>query len=180
MDCTDLLLDAFERVHELLPVALDGLTAEDLLWQPDPAANSIAWLAWHLSRVEDDHLAGVAGTAQVWTSAGFRDRFALPYRDGDVGYGQGPDDVAAFPPTEPRLFVEYHDAVHGRTAGILRAMGEEDWGRVVDEHWDPPVTAAVRLVSVVNDITQHMGQIGYVRGLLERASSRDSGWRGHA
>ena len=180
MDCTDLLLDAFERVHELLPVALDGLTAEDLLWQPDPAANSIAWLAWHLSRVEDDHLAGIAGTEQVWTAAGFRDRFTLPYRDGDVGYGQGPDDVAAFPPTEPRLFVEYHDAVHARTAGILRAMGEEDWGRVVDEHWDPPVTAAVRLVSVVNDITQHMGQIGYVRGLLERASSRDSGWKGHA
>ena len=178
MNCADLLLDAFERVHELLPVALDGLTTEDLLWRPDAGANSIAWLAWHLARVEDDHLAGVAGTEQVWTR--FRDRFALPYRDDDIGYGQGPDDVAAFPATEPHLFVEYHDAVHARTAEILQSLGEWDWDRVVDERWDPPVTAAVRIVSVVNDVTQHMGQIGYLRGLLERASSRDSGWRGHA
>lgn len=180
MDCTDLLLDAFERVHELIPVALQGLTADDLLWRPDAGANSIAWLAWHLARVQDDHLDGVAGSEQVWTAAGFAERFALPYPAGAIGYGQGPDDVAAFPATEPSLFAEYHDAVHARTAEILRAMGEDDWDRVIDERWDPPVTVAVRLVSVVNDITQHMGQIGYVRGLLERASSRDSGWKGHA
>jgi len=57
---------------------------------------------------------------------------------------------------------------------------EDDWGLIVDTRFDPPVTAAVRIVSVINDITQHIGQVGYVRGMLERATSRDSGWKGHA
>ncbi len=39
---------------------------------------------------------------------------------------------------------------------------------VVDERWDPPVTLGVRLVSVVNEVNQHVGQAAYVRGLLER------------
>lgn len=180
MDCTPLVLDAFERVHELLPVALDGLSAADVRWQPDPGSNSIGWLVWHLARVEDDHMAGLVDAGQVWTGEGWADRFALPYPVRAVGYGQKPDDVAAFAVDDPQLLVGYYDAVHARTVAILRAMGEADWDRVVDERFDPPVTAAVRVVSVINDITQHIGQVGYVRGLLERASSRDSGWKGHA
>ena len=36
---------------------------------------------------------------------------------------------------------------------------------MVDEHWDPPVTAGVRLVSVIGDALQHLGQAAYVKGL---------------
>jgi hypothetical protein len=54
------------------------------------------------------------------------------------------------------------------TRDVLAAMDHEDFDRVVDERWDPPVTAAVRLVSVVDDTAQHTGQIGYLRGLLQR------------
>ncbi len=180
MRCHDIVLDAFTRVHELLPVALAGLSREDLLWRPDPGANSIAWLSWHLARVEDDHLAHIAGTEQVWTSQGWADRFGLPYPVGSVGYGQRPDDVAAFVLEDPSLLTGYDAAVHARTVGIVSALADGDWERIIDRRWDPPVTVAVRVVSVINDVTQHMGQIGYVRGLLERASGRDSGWKGHA
>jgi Protein of unknown function (DUF664). len=180
MHATAIVLDAFGRVHELLPVALEGLTREDLLWRPDSGANSIAWLAWHLARVEDDHLSGVAGTEQLWTSRGWWDRFRLPYPPRSVGYGQRPDDVGAFVLDDPALLTGYYSAVHARTVEIVSALGDEDWDRVVDRRWDPPVTVAVRIVSVINDVTQHVGQIGYVRGLLERASGRDSGWKGHA
>lgn len=179
MDCTHLALDAFGRVHELLPVVLDGLSAADVRWQPDPAANSIGWLAWHLARVEDDHMAGLVGAGQAWTEEGWAERFALPYPVRAVGYGQGPDDVAAFAGVDPHLLVGYYAAVHARTVAILTGLGADDWERVVDERFDPPVTAAVRVVSVINDVTQHIGQVGYVRGLLERASSRESGWKGH-
>ena len=41
--------------------------------------------------------------------------------------------------------------------------------REVDQSWDPPVTLAVRLVSVVNDITQHAGQAAYAAGIIARA-----------
>ncbi len=163
-----LLVDAFGRVHEDLPDIVDGLSGEDLLWRPDPQANSIAWLVWHLTRVQDDHLAGVSGHEQVWTAAGWAERLGLPYPVRAIGYGQSPDEVGAFPVTDPALLTGYHAAVHEETVRVIDALTEADFERVVDRNWDPPVTAAVRLVSVVNDITQHLGQAAYVRGMLGR------------
>ncbi len=45
-------------------------------------------------------------------------------------------------------------------------MTPEDLDRVVDKRWNPPVTLGVRLVSILNDDVQHVGQAAYVRGLL--------------
>jgi len=163
-----LLVDAFGRVAEDLPRLLDGLPAAGILWQPDPDANSIGWLAWHLARVQDDHLAGVAGREQVWTTAGFAGRFNLPYAALSIGYGQSSREVAAFHVADGSLLAAYHAAVHAETVAIVETLTEADFARIVDRRWDPPVTAAVRLVSVVNDITQHLGQIAYLRGLWER------------
>jgi hypothetical protein len=42
----------------------------------------------------------------------------------------------------------------------------------VDESWNPPVTLGVRLVSVVNDDTQHVGQAAFLRGLVLRRRDR--------
>ena len=164
----DLLRDAFGRVHDDLPEVATGLTVDDLLWRPDPAANSIGWLLWHLTRVQDDHLAGVGGIDQAWTAEGWATRFGLPYEVAAHGYGQTPGEVGAFALSDPALLTGYHAAAHALTLRVLDALTEADFARIVDRRWDPPVTAAVRLVSVVNDITQHLGQAAYVRGLLER------------
>lgn len=169
---TEVLSDAFERVHELVGTVVDGLDGDSLLWRPDAEANSIAWLVWHLSRVQDDHVTGlIAGDGdadQVWTSAGWSSRFALPYPVEAIGYGHSAADVGAFVVTDPAVLTGYHEAVHAMTVAALGAMTEHDYRRVVDEHWDPPVTAAARLVSVLNDIGQHVGQAAYARGLRER------------
>lgn len=169
-----LLADAFDRVAEALPGTVEGLDSAGILWQPDPAANSIGWLLWHLARVEDDHLAGVAlatgsgSGAQVWLTDGWAARFALPYPDAAIGYGQTATDVAAFDVGDADALLGYYDAVHARTSAIVGALPESALDVVVDDRWDPPVTAAVRLVSVVNDTTAHVGQAAYVRGLVER------------
>ncbi len=163
-----LLHDAFGRVHDDLPDVVEGLHRDDLRWQPDPDANSIGWLVWHLARVQDDHLAGLGEVDQVWTSQGYADRFDLPYPPEAHGYGHTADDVAAFDVDGPALLTEYHHAVHQLTLRVLDALPDEGYPRIVDSRWDPPVTAAVRLISVVNDITQHLGQAAYVRGLLDR------------
>lgn len=176
-----MLLDAFGRVHELVPAVLSGLTVEDVLWQPDPAANSIGWLLWHLARVEDDHVAGVGGVDQVWTSLGWFERLGLPYPVRSVGFGHSPAEVAAFAVIDPGLLQAYYDAVHEQTVRLVSTMADADFDRIVDRRFTPPVTAAVRLVSVVNDVTQHVGQAGYVRGLRQRAAGRPSdGWAGYA
>ncbi len=163
-----LLVDAFGRVAEAIPALLDGLTSDELLWRPDPDANSIGWLIWHLTRVQDDHLAGVAENEQVWGTGGFAHRFNLPYAARSIGYGQSSREVGAFSVTDGSLLAAYHAAVHIETVRIVEGLTPADFARIVDRRWDPPVTAAVRLVSVVNDITQYVGQVAYLRGLAER------------
>ncbi|MEZ5094416.1 DinB family protein [Nocardioides sp.] len=164
----DLLTDAFGRVHDDLPTVVSGLTRDQLRWRPDDDANPVGWLVWHLTRVQDDHLAGVGQVEQAWTGLGYADRFGLPYPVEAHGYGHSSEDVAAFDVAGPDLLVDYHDAVHGLTLRVLDGLDDPAYERIVDARWDPPVTAAVRLVSVVNDITQHLGQAAYLRGLLER------------
>ncbi|HLG68300.1 MAG TPA: DUF664 domain-containing protein [Acidimicrobiales bacterium] len=166
MECSDVLLDAFGRVRQAVDHVLAGLSAAQLTVRLDPNANTIGWLVWHLTRVQDDHVAGVAGVEQVWTSEGWADRFALPFARGDIGYGQGPDDVAAVR-VGPDLLAGYHAAVHRQTEQYLRALTAADLDRIVDESWDPPVTLGVRLVSVVADDLQHVGQAAFVRGVIE-------------
>ncbi len=165
MTSADLLTDAFGRVREEIHAAVDGLTVEQLTVRIDPDANSIAWLCWHLSRVQDDHLAGAFGLTQVWAS--YVDRFGLPFATGETGYGQGSKEVAEVrAPAE--LLTEYYDAVHERTLRLVAGLTEQDLSRIVDERWDPPVTLGVRLVSVISDCLQHAGQAAFVRGILLR------------
>ncbi|MFF3014384.1 DinB family protein [Streptomyces sp. NPDC057939] len=168
MKATDVLADGFGRVREVVHEVVDGLSAEELNARPDPEANSITWLVWHLTRVQDDHLADAAGTDQVWSAGGWADRFALDLPADATGYGHGPREVAAVRVDAGELLLGYHDAVHERTLGHLRGLAATDLDRVVDDRWDPPVTLAVRLVSVLSDDLQHAGQAAFVRGALRR------------
>lgn len=165
MTPAELLTDALDRVLEEVERVLGEADASVLTARPGPDANSIAWLVWHLTRVQDDHIAAVAGSDQVWTSQGYDARFGLPLEAGDIGYGHTSDQVALVQaPAE--LLLDYYRATHEQTLAFVAAVRDVDLDRVVDTRWDPPVTLGVRLVSVVNDCTQHVGQAAYVRGLL--------------
>ncbi|MET9930911.1 MULTISPECIES: DinB family protein [unclassified Streptomyces] len=167
MNSAGLLVDSFGRVREAVHGAVEGLTDDELAARIGPDANSVAWLVWHLTRVQDDHLAGAFGTEQVWTAGGWADRFGLPFPEKATGYGQTPAEAGRVrAPAE--LLLGYHDAVHDRTAELVGAVTNADLDRVVDEAWDPPVTLGVRLVSVIADDLQHAGQAAYVRGVVER------------
>ena len=165
---TAVLTDSFERITQDLPGIVAGLEPEELLWRPDPDANSIAWLVWHLARVQDDHMAGIGEVPQVWTSQGWEQRFALPYETSDIGWQQTSEQVAEFDVADPELLVGYQSAAQDMTLQVLGNLDAAGYARIVDRRWDPPVTAAVRVVSVINDITQHLGQAGYLRGLVLR------------
>ncbi|HEX5096071.1 MAG TPA: DUF664 domain-containing protein [Acidimicrobiia bacterium] len=167
MDDTAVLIDGFGRVHEEVHAAVDGLSPEQLTVRLDAAANTIAWLAWHLTRIQDDHIADVAGHEDVWLADGWRERFALPFEPHATGYGHTSEDVGAVR-ADAALLLAYFDAVHERTIGYLRTIEPNEMERIVDDRWDPPVTLAVRLVSVLSDDLQHAGQAAYVRGIIER------------
>jgi len=166
MSVSDLLVDGFGRVQEVVHEVLDGLTADDLTFQVDDQANSIGWLIWHLTRVQDDHIAGAAGLDQVWLE-GWQQRAGLPFAETEIGYGQDPAVVPQVRlPTE--FLAGYYDATHAQTLSFVRGLRDADLAAVVDTRWDPPVTLGVRLVSVISDDLQHAGQAAYVRGVLLR------------
>jgi hypothetical protein len=168
MTSSDLLADAFGRIRDAVYEVVDGLNPVQLEFRPDPQANSIAWLVWHLTRVQDDHIAGVAQTSQLWTADGWAARFGLPFDVTETGYGQQADAVAAVRVASGDLLTGYYDAVYTDTIRHVQRVSDADLGRIVDERWDPPVTLGVRLVSVISDGLQHAGQAAYLRGLVER------------
>jgi uncharacterized damage-inducible protein DinB len=173
METSALLIDAFTRVRETVHRAVEGLDPEELAFRPDRDGNSIAWLVWHLTRIQDDHIAEVAGLEQVWTAQGRAERFGLPFPVSATGYGHGTDDVAAVRVDSADLLIGYHDAVFEQTTRFVATLTDDDLDRIVDESWDPPVSLGVRLVSVVNDDLQHGGQASYLRGLIERRRSHE-------
>jgi len=162
----ELLLDAFGRVRDVVYDAVMGLKPDQLAFRPAPDTNSILWLVWHLTRIQDDHVAGVAGTGQVWTSGGWAPRFGLPEGTLETGYGHSSEQVAHVQVESVEVLTAYYDAVHERTIRFVQTLTDADLPRVVDDSWDPPVTLAVRLVSVITDDLMHGGQAQYLRGML--------------
>lgn len=164
MKSNELLQDAFGRIRDTVAATLEGLDDGSLVRRPASTGNSIAWLIWHLSRVEDVQVASAAGVEQVWTSQDYAGRFKLPLPERDTGYGHSSDKVDAVQ-APPELLLEYYEAVHRQTVAFLETLGDEDFDRIVDTRWDPPVTLGVRLVSTIADCLQHVGQAAYAKGL---------------
>ncbi|MPV49626.1 DUF664 domain-containing protein [Pseudactinotalea sp. HY160] len=171
---TALLLDSFGRIAGGVARVLDGLSAGDAGAQLDGAANSIGWLVWHLTRVQDDHVAELAGVEQVWTAGGWARALDLPFSPTATGFGHTGEEVAALAAVAVGDLATYHEQTQEATAAYLRGLRARDLDQVVDEGWDPPVTLGVRLVSVVSDGLEHLGQAQFVRGVLARR--RDGAW----
>jgi uncharacterized damage-inducible protein DinB len=167
MNSSDLLVDAFERIRDAVHPAVNGLSRDELAFRIDDGSNSIAWLVWHLTRIQDDHVAALYGGEQVWTAKGWIDRFDLPLDPADTGYGHGPDESAKVV-GEAELLLGYFEDVHEKTLQFVQSLEESELERVVDRSWDPPVTVSIRLVSVIADDLQHVGQAAYLRGVLQR------------
>ncbi|GLX50801.1 hypothetical protein Shyhy01_37510 [Streptomyces hygroscopicus subsp. hygroscopicus] len=171
MHAKDILIDGYGRIREEVHDTLDGLGPDALHHRPAPGANTIAWLVWHLARVQDDHIADAFGLDQVWLSDGWEKRFGLDLPRQDTGYGHSPAKVAKVRVESADLLAGYYDAVHEQTLGALRSLAAKDLETVVDERWDPPVTLGVRLVSVLSDDLQHIGQAAYLKGLVQSTAA---------
>ncbi|MDN0199055.1 DinB family protein [Streptomyces sp. S.PNR 29] len=171
MYAKDILIDGYGRIQEEVHATVEGLGPDHLNARPSHDANSIAWLVWHLTRVQDDHVADAFELDQVWLSQDWDKRFGLGLPRHDTGYGHSSTKVGKVRVDSADLLTGYYDAVHEQTLGALRQLTAKDLERVVDDNWDPPVTLGVRLVSVLSDDLQHIGQAAYVRGLVQSTHS---------
>jgi hypothetical protein len=170
VDTREVLVDAFDRIVQGVQRVTEGLDEAALAHRPDADANSIGWLVWHLLRVQDHHVSDLAQRGQAWIDEGWAERFGMPGDAENVGYGHTTEQVAAVRIMDAQILRDYAMVVHARTLEYLETVDAAELGRIVDTRWDPPVTAGVRLVSVIGDDMQHLGQAAYVRGLYERLS----------
>lgn len=167
MDVNGLLLELYGRIPPLVDDVVDGLEVDDLVAAAAPGTNTIAWLVWHLTRVQDHHVAELRGDDQTWVEPTWAPRFGFTVADPDEhGYGHTPAQVAALVPDGPGALTDYHAAVWTRTRDYLATIDADALDEVVDRRWDPPVTRGVRLVSVADDCLEHVGQAAFLRGLL--------------
>lgn len=168
MDVSELLCDALGRVRDEIPSLLDGLNEAALTWRPAPNANTIGWIVWHLARVQDDHIADVAGEPQAWLENDWEERFGLPFPPEAHGWGHTTEEVGQVRGIGADLLAGYYDDVAERSLAYVATLSPHELDRVVDTRWDPPVTLGARLVSVVGEVHAHTGQAAYVRGLWEQ------------
>lgn len=166
MEPSDLFIDAFGRLPQAVRRAVHGLDAGALNHRPYPQGNSISWLIWHLARSEDAQIAPLAGHQQAWTAEGWFERVGLPLAVEDTGYGHTSEQVAEVRVQSAEVLLDYYQAVHSRTAAFVSGVTGQDLDKVVDTAWDPPVTLGVRLVSILGDGLEHVGQAAYLRGML--------------
>lgn len=169
-----LLRDGFTRVSEGIETLLESAEPRMLRFRASNSANPVAWLIWHLSRVQDDHftflaraLDPAAEAEQRWIANDWVSRFNLPYRRLDTGFGHSSDQVADFGMYDGQYLRGYHLDVHRQAMDILGTLHESDLGVVIDRRWDPPVTAAARLVSILGETTAHLAQAEFVRGIYK-------------
>lgn len=168
MTASVLLADGYSRIQGQVASALGGLSDEQLVWRPGDGSNSIAWLIWHTARIIDGQIAEPAGKPEVWAS-GWREKFDLsrPVEKDDTGYGHTSEQVAAVR-AGAKLLANYYEAVWQQTRTFLETLSDEDLDKIIDRNWDPPVTLGARLVSILVDVAQHVGQANYLHGLILR------------
>lgn len=166
MDVGEVYLELYGRIGPLAERAVSGLTSNQLTRSPEPGANSIGWLVWHLTRVQDHHVAELLEADQLWVVDGWAGRFGMEADPANIGYGHTVEQMESVSPESPELLLEYFSEVAGRTNRMLEALTPPDLDRIVDRRWDPPVSMGVRLVSIADDSLQHVGQACYLRGLF--------------
>ncbi len=160
----ELLRDSFTRLVEHADDLTDGLTDDVAYYQPSPEANTITWLIWHSARVHDAQLSEIAGTEQVWFRDDWVGRFGLDLPADAHGYGHTPEEVAKVRASAD-LLAGYYRAVHAMSLAYVASVTDQDLAAIVDRRWTPAVTASARIVSIIDDCAQHLGQAAYIRGI---------------
>jgi uncharacterized damage-inducible protein DinB len=167
MEGTEVIADALGRVNRIVHRAIDGVSAEMLCQQPSPEANTMAWLVWHLYRVQDHHISDLLGKPQLWVSDGWHEKFGMAQDEKETGNGHTLDQVRALRVDSAELPLAYADAVYERAKQYLATVTSNDLDAEIDEpQYNPLPRVGVRLVSIIADNTSHAGQAMYVRGLL--------------
>jgi hypothetical protein len=156
--------------------AIEGLSPEELAWQSNPNANSMAFIVWHVSRVEDRWLQRFAQEAQeVWIRDGWSEKTGIAEQGTGIGYTA--EQLAQFPLVKGENLRQYFEAVGIETTTFLKGLEHKDFDFAPEREPAPdrpralsnPAFAGCTIGrmfrQLVAEFNQHLGQIQYIRGL---------------
>ena len=168
MEWKDLVIDGYGRIPEFLEHVLEGLTGDDLDWQPKYDCNSIGWLIWHLTRQQDAQIASLMGEEQLWIKDKWYAKFNRQPDTNDIGFAHSPEQVSTFISPETKILLDYNRAVVELSKQRISSLSETDLDRELNEPWFQPLPkVGVRLVSILDDSILHAGQASFIRGLIQ-------------
>ena len=154
----------FTRSVNSIKQATTGLSDEQLYFQPIQDTNSIAWLAWHLSRRKDYYSSKLVGDEQVWVTEGWYQRFGMTAEE--TGLGHTPEQVTAFRPA-PALLFGYVEAANNAAMDRISRLRPELLDREVELDANRGMRPAWQMFNpMISDCLQHLGQISYLRGVI--------------
>jgi hypothetical protein len=162
------VLDIFLRLRKELELVLENLTVEEMNYQPKPYSNSIGWLIWHSIRSQDRLNSDLFGEEQLWISEKWYAKFKRQADPKDTGVGHSAAQVAEFRAPDVQTYLQYYQSVFARTREyILTRLSPSDLEReVVSPTLGITTTVESRIMGVINNF-QHIGQAGYVKGMLK-------------
>jgi len=164
MKPTTILHNAATRPTEAAERLRTSLTPQVLNAHPGGHDNSVAWLLWHTGRELDVQTADLAGTEEVWSTGGFAERTGLGAAGDALGLGHSAEAARAIRTDYGDALVDYVAAATDALLDYISTLSEADLDQIIDENWDPPVSRGVRIVSMIDDAAQHLGQAAYAVG----------------
>ena len=161
----DPIKSGLNEYYAKLKQTLDGLTNEELLWQPNLESNHILWTVWHMARVSDRWAnSTVLGGEELWIRDGWAGRIGM--LEERYGRGETPDQVRDFPLVDIDLVLQYFDKTHSSLLAMIDDLGETDLDRdVFAAYRDESLNIGWILGHILAEESQHLGQIAYIRGM---------------
>jgi uncharacterized damage-inducible protein DinB len=168
MEINEMLSNGLASILRVLEYTLEGLSVDDINWQPKPDCNSIGWLAWHPTRWQDLQISRFMGEEQLWIKDKWYEKFGRPADPNEIGGRMTPEDLAKFKAPDARTLLDYYRAVLARSQKYIATLTKEDLDKTVEGTPFPkPPTKGTLLFMVISDGLQHAGQAAYVRGMKQ-------------
>jgi hypothetical protein len=173
MTLTEFIGNCLEQNYNSLLRSLDGLTREQLAWQPDPQCNSIGWLVWHYSRLLDFWVNTIVKEEpQLWEQ-GWAEKFSRPAEPRDVGFAHNEEQLAEFEVPEPEVLNRYLEASRDL---LVRILADQDDDLLSSTQVTNPGAGLMPLSTLFQqliwELNQHGGHIAYLRGMQRGVEDR--------
>jgi uncharacterized damage-inducible protein DinB len=165
MEPKDFIRLSLDRVKASSERAVKDLTPAELKWQPGPQGNSMGLLYFHMARAEDMFVQTfIQGKPRIFNRDKWYLKLNLAEND-SAGMGYSAEQVAAFVPPDMAKLQEYAKAVRDETLEYLNGVTPGKLDEINKATRFGEVTVGELWTIILTHLTQHSGELLYLRGL---------------